>query len=149
MKSSSSANSGQGWFFLATMIISARIWRKFWWIIEKRILVSILVHRSSGMEQGCNIIWKLAARVYNDTKGHVILHDRAAPDPRDRVSDYRQDFLYRERCWSTWKSDFSRMGTMLQWFVIPVQVGAVERVPSLQLIVAEPSKVYPELQVAV
>ena len=38
---------------------------------------------------------KLAARVYNDTKGHVILHDRlvthahdrlvrAAPDPRDQ-----------------------------------------------------------------
>ena len=48
-------------------------------------------------------------------------------------------------------SDFYRMGTTskLQWFVIPVQVGAVERVPSLQLIVAEPSKVYPESQVTV
>ena len=40
-------------------------------------------------------IWKLAARVYNDTTGRVILHDqlvthrhdqlvRAAPDPRDQ-----------------------------------------------------------------
>ena len=49
------------------------------------------------------------------------------------------------------KSDFYRMETIskLQWFLIPVQVGAVERVPSLQLIVAEPSKVNPELQVAV
>ena len=37
----------------------------------------------------------------------------------------------------------------VQWLVIPVQVGAVERFPSLQLIVAEPSKVYPELQIAV
>ena len=32
---------------------------------------------------------------------------------------------------------------------IPVQVGTVENVPSLQVIVAEPSKMYPELQVAV
>ena len=49
------------------------------------------------------------------------------------------------------KSVFYRMGTIskLKWFLIPVQVGAVDRVPSLQIIVAEPSKVYPELQIAV